>query len=53
MTLALYLHPLSSYCHKALIAFYENDVPFEAKRIDDPAVHDELKRLWPMARFPQ
>src|SRR4029077_6024390 len=29
MTLKLYLHPLSSYCHKVLIAFYENDTPFE------------------------
>ncbi len=50
--LTLYLHPLSSYCHKALIAFYENDVPFEPKRVDDPAVYGELKSLWPMARFP-
>ncbi|MGH8217585.1 MAG: glutathione S-transferase family protein [Steroidobacteraceae bacterium] len=52
MTLELYLHPLSSYCHKALIAFYENDIPFEPKRVDDPAVYSELKSLWPMARFP-
>ena len=29
MTLKLYYHPLSSYCHKALIALYENDIPFE------------------------
>jgi glutathione S-transferase len=52
MTLELYLHPLSSYCHKALIAFYENDIPFEPKRVDDPAVYAQLKSLWPMARFP-
>ena len=52
MTLELYLHPLSSYCHKALIAFYENDIPFESKRVDDPAVYAQLKSLWPMARFP-
>lgn len=52
MTLELYFHPLSSYCHKALIAFYENDVPFEPKRVDDPVVYSELKSLWPMARFP-
>jgi glutathione S-transferase len=52
MTLELYLHPLSSYCHKALIAFYENDVPFEPKRVDDPVVNAQLKSLWAMARFP-
>lgn len=52
MTLELYLHPLSSYCHKALIAFYENAIPFEPKRIDDPAVAREWKAMWPVARFP-
>ena len=25
MSLKLYFHPLASFCHKALIAFYEND----------------------------
>ncbi|HXS26806.1 MAG TPA: glutathione S-transferase family protein [Steroidobacteraceae bacterium] len=52
MALELYLHPLSSYCHKVLIAFYENDVPFEPKLVDDPAVFAELQSLWPLARFP-
>jgi len=52
MALELYLHPLSSYCHKALIAFYENGIPFEPKRVDDPAVYAELKSRWPLARFP-
>jgi glutathione S-transferase len=52
MTLKLYMHPLSSYCHKALIAFYENDIPFEAKLLNDPAVASELKRLSPLGRFP-
>jgi glutathione S-transferase len=52
MTLALYLHPLSSYCHKALIAFYENDIPFEAKVVDNANTADELKKLWPIGRFP-
>ncbi len=28
MAPTLYLHPLSSYCHKALIALYENATPF-------------------------
>jgi glutathione S-transferase len=52
MSLKLYMHPLSSYCHKVLIAFYENDIPFEAKRLDDAAVAGEFKAMWPMARFP-
>jgi glutathione S-transferase len=46
------MHPLSSYCHKVLIAFYENDIPFEAKQLDDAAVAGEFKAMWPMARFP-
>jgi len=52
MTLKLYMHPLSSYCHKVLIAFYENDIPFEAKRLNDAAVAGEFKAMWPVARFP-
>jgi glutathione S-transferase len=52
MTLKLYMHPLSSYCHKVLIAFYENDIPFEAKQLDNAAVAGEFKAMWPMARFP-
>jgi glutathione S-transferase len=52
MTLKLYMHPLSSYCHKVLIAFYENDIPFEVKQLDNAAVAGEFKAMWPMARFP-
>jgi glutathione S-transferase len=52
MTLKLYMHPLSSYCHKVLIAFYENDIPFEVKQLDNAAVASEFKAMWPMARFP-
>src|ERR1700730_18041339 len=52
MTLKLYMHPLSSYCHKVLIAFYENDIPFEAKQLDNAAVAGEFKAMWPVARFP-
>ena len=29
MALKLYFHPLASFCHKALIALYENRIPFE------------------------
>jgi glutathione S-transferase len=52
MTLKLYMHPLSSYCHKVLIALYENDIPFEAKALNDPSVASEFKSLWPVGRFP-
>jgi glutathione S-transferase len=52
VTLKLYMHPLSSYCHKALIAFYENDIPFEPKVLDDAATAGEFKSMWPIGRFP-
>ena len=51
MTLKLYLHPLSSYCHKALIAFYENGIPFEPHLIDGASIAD-FKKLWPIGKFP-
>ena len=28
MSLTLHFHPLASYCHKVLIALYENGTPF-------------------------
>ena len=34
MTLRLYFHPLSSFCHKVLIAFYENATSFEPHIVD-------------------
>lgn len=56
MSLKLYFHPLSSYCHKALIALYESDIPFEPVIVDlgDPAAPAtiEMKRIWPMGKFP-
>jgi glutathione S-transferase len=57
MTLKLYAHPLSSYCHKVIIAFYENGTPFELKLVGDPAQTDpavaaEFKKLWPIGKFP-
>ena len=57
MTLKLYAHPLSSYCHKALIAFYENNTPFEFLMVGDPTktdpkVWEEFKALWPIGKFP-
>ena len=54
MSLKLYLHPLSSYCWKALLAFYENATPFESVSIDlrDPTIRAELAKLWPFTKFP-
>jgi len=34
MSLTLYLHPLASFCHKVLIAFYENGTDFRAETVD-------------------
>ena len=31
MALTLYLHPLSSFCHKVLIALYESAIPFQGR----------------------
>ena len=54
MTLQLFAHPFSSYCQKALIAFYENDIPFTFRFMgpEDPAAGEEFAALWPIKRFP-
>src|SRR6185437_3255680 len=52
MPLALYSHPFSSYCQKVLIAFYENEIPFTYKNLEDAAAKDERAALWPFGRFP-
>lgn len=54
MSLTLHMHPLSSYCWKALIALYENDTPFEAHvlNLGDPAVVSAFKALWPTGKMP-
>ncbi|RZL63505.1 MAG: glutathione S-transferase family protein [Variovorax sp.] len=52
MSLQLYAHPFSSYCQKALIAFYENDTPFTYRTLEDKSANDELATLWPLKRFP-
>lgn len=54
MSLRFYFHPLSSFCQKALIAFYENDTPFEPQIVDllDPVADAAFKALWPIGRFP-
>lgn len=54
MALILYAHPFSSFCQKALIAFYENAVPFQFRMLgpEDPEASAELGALWPLRRFP-
>lgn len=54
MPLTLYLHPLSSFCHKVLIGLYENATPFvpQIVNLGDPVARDEFKKIWPFAKFP-
>ncbi|WP_457583637.1 glutathione S-transferase family protein [Ensifer canadensis] len=54
MSLTLYLHPLASFCHKVLIALYENDTPFDASLVDllDPAEAARFAELWPVGKMP-
>jgi glutathione S-transferase len=54
MALKLYFHPLASFCHKALIAFYENAVPFEPVIVDlsDEASSAAFRAVWPLAKMP-
>lgn len=52
MSLILYAHPFSSYCQKVLIAFWENDVPFDYRRLEAPGAAEERAALWPLGRFP-
>ncbi len=54
MALKLYFHPLASFCHKALIALYENLIPFEPIIVDlrDEASSAAFRAVWPMAKMP-
>ena len=54
MALTLYMHPLSSFCQKVLVALYENDTPFAPKIVDlgDAAARAEFLRVWPVGKFP-
>jgi len=54
MPLTLYLHPLASFCHKVLIALYENDVPFEPVIVDfsDARSAAAIVERWPAAKVP-
>lgn len=54
MSLTLYYHPLASFCHKVLIALYENGTAFEKRiiNIGDDADRAELEAIWPLCKFP-
>ena len=54
MSLTLHFHPLSSYCHKVLIALYENDVAFTPNLVDltNATERAALLKLWPIGKFP-
>jgi glutathione S-transferase len=54
MSLTLYFHPLSSYCHKALIALYENDTAFtpELVNLGDETSRAAFLKIWPVGKFP-
>lgn len=54
MSLTLYSHPLASFCHKALIALYENQTPFTAVEVDlgNPQSKAAFLALWPTGKMP-
>lgn len=54
MALTLYLHPLASFCHKVLIALYENGTPFEASIVDFADAGSAAAHLerWPVGKIP-
>lgn len=54
MSLTLYYHPLASFCHKVLIALYENGTAFERRLIDlgNAADRADLQAVFPMCKFP-
>lgn len=54
MGLALYFHPLSSFCQKVLIALYEKEIPFTAELVNlgDKKAREAFVRLWPTGKIP-
>jgi glutathione S-transferase len=54
MSLKLYYHPLASFCHKVLIALYENETPFEPVLVDlaDANSSAEMLSFWPVGKIP-
>lgn len=54
MALTLYYHPLASFCHKVLIALYENETPFSPQIVDllDEEVRAKYLEIWPVGKMP-
>jgi glutathione S-transferase len=54
MSLTLYYHPLASFCHKVLVALYENATPFRGVVVDlaDEASSSEMLAHWPVGKIP-
>jgi glutathione S-transferase len=54
LSLTLYYHPLASFCHKVLLALYENETPFEGRVVDlaDEGSSAEMLSYWPVGKFP-
>ncbi len=53
-TLTLHYHPLSSYCHKVLIAIDVLDIDIEKRLLNlgDPDERAAYLKLWPMGKMP-
>src|ERR1700741_1670722 len=54
MSLTLYFHPLASFCHKVLIALYENDTRFTGQLVDlmDQEASARFFAIWPVGKMP-
>ena len=52
MSLHLYSHPLSTFCHKVLVALYENGTAFEHHIVDLMGDASAFKKLWPIGKIP-
>jgi glutathione S-transferase len=52
MSLKLYYHPLSSFCHKALIALYERDIPY-ARALQEVEPYFNLFSMETKPRLPK
>ena len=54
MSFTLHFYPLASYCHKVLIALYENETPFAPNKVDlsNQGERAALVQLWPIGKFP-
>jgi glutathione S-transferase len=52
--LTLYYHPLSSYCHKLLIALEELEVEVDRRLLNlgDPDERAAFLKLWPLGKMP-